>query len=512
MKYIIAYDLGTGGIKSSLFDENGRSIASSFRECVTYFPNSDFRVQKPSDWWELLKVTTKELLEKVCVDKNDILGVGCSGHSLGVVPISNDGELLQEFVPIWTDARAEKEEIEVFKVIDEKSWYLKTGNGFPAKLYAAFKILWYKNNMTEMYENTKVFIGTKDYLNYKLTDVLGTDYSYASGSGVYDLIKCDYDANYIEKFGLRATDFPKLYNASDVLGTIKKEVAEELGLSETTKVVAGGVDNACMSAGAGCVANGSAYTSLGTSAWIAVTSDKPIVNEKTRPYVFGHLIKGMYASAESIFSAGNTFRWVRDNIFTDFVEIQKAGGKNAYGQMDELAKGSPIGANGLILAPQLAGGNSLDKCVDVRGSFVGLDLGHTRGDIARATLEGICLNLRMALEELKKDVEITGTMLIVGGGAKSEFWKKLFADIYDLDITESEVGENAGSLGACACAAIGAGLWNDYSKLEQINKPISLVKKEKQNVEKYDALRVIFAKVCDIQSDIAILRKSIENI
>ena len=139
MKYIIAYDLGTGGMKASLFDENGVSIASAMEECKTYYPKDDFREQRPEDWWNMLVSTTKKLLSKANVNKDDILGAGCSGHSLGVVPIGENGELLSEYVPVWSDARAENEAIEVFKSIDENEWYLKTGNGFPAKLYSAFK-------------------------------------------------------------------------------------------------------------------------------------------------------------------------------------------------------------------------------------------------------------------------------------------------------------------------------------------------------------------------------------
>ena len=503
MKYIIAYDLGTGGMKASLFDENGVSIASAMEECKTYYPKDDFREQRPEDWWNMLVSTTKKLLSKANVNKDDILGAGCSGHSLGVVPIGENGELLSEYVPVWSDARAENEAIEVFKSIDENEWYLKTGNGFPAKLYSAFKILWYKNNETAMYNSAKVFIGTKDYLNYKLTGQLVTDYSYASGSGVYDLVKCEYDRDYIKKMGLRESDFAKMVESSDVVGRILPDVAKELGLNDLTIISAGGVDNACMAAGAGCVEDGMCYTSLGTSAWIAVTSSKPVVSLTSRPYVFGHMIKGKYASAESTFSAGNTFRWVRDNICQDFVTKETDGGRNAYDEMTSLASTSAIGSNGLMMTPHLAGGTAIDKSIDIRGSFTGLDLMHTRADMIRATLEGICFALRVALDELKKEVELAPQMLIVGGGAKSRFWRELFADIYDIDIITSPVGENAGSLGAMASAAIATGIWKDYTPLIKLNCSVEKVEKNCERVEVYSKLTEKFKKVCDFISEIA---------
>ncbi len=507
MKYIIAYDLGTGGIKTSLFDENGNSVVSAFSECLTYYPADEFREQRPLDWWEVLKTTTKQMLEKVDVDIKDIIGAGCSGHSLGVVPIDQDGNLLCEYVPIWSDARARDEEDEFFKTNSYQTWYEKTGNGFPAKLYGGFKILWYKNHMPEIYDKAVQFIGTKDYLNYRLTGVLATDHSYASGSAVYDLIACDYDDKLIEAFGIEKSKLPKIYEASEIIGKIKPEVAEELGLWEELQVSAGGVDNACMAAGAGCVQDGMAYTNLGTSSWIAVTDSKPIVNIESLPYVFAHLIKGKYASATSIFSAGNTYRWVRDTICNDLVAAEKAGGNDAYVEMNVLAEQSDMGANGIFMVPHLAGGNGLDKSVDVRGSYTGLDLKHTKGDVIRATLEGVCFALKVALDELGKESEITDPMLIVGGGSKGPFWMQLFADIYGLDIVNSAVGENAGSLGAMATAAIGTGIWKDYDKLTEINKPTREYKKDSKKVEQYNELYKTYKVISDFQSEIAMIKQ-----
>jgi xylulokinase len=508
MEYVIAYDLGTGGLKSSVFDEQGVSITSDFKQCKTFYPAPDFREQRPGDWWDMFTAGTRDLLQKVKV--KNITAAACSGHSLGVVPIGKDGRVLAEYVPIWSDARASGQAREVFTRIKEEEWYLKTGNGFPAPLYAAFKILWYKQNRPDLYEEAACFIGTKDLLNYRLTGVIGTDYSYASGSGVYDLVKCDYDGEYIKAFGLDPAKFPPLYESHEILGTIKPEIAAELGLPPGLKIAAGGVDNACMAAGAGCVEDGMAYTSLGTSSWIAVSTHRPVLNYKTKPYVFSLLIKGMYTSAESIFSAGNTFRWVRDTLCPDLAEKEKAGGEDAYKVMDRLAQESVPGANGLFFVPTLAGGTALDKSVNVRGALTGLDLKHTRSDIIRAALEGVCFGLRIALDELKKNAQFSGEMLIVGGGSKSPFWRRLFAEIYGLDITESAVGENAGSLGAMACAAIGAGFWKDYSPLIQLNKPVNTVRGDPKNKALYDAVYRVFRRVNESQSEIAEYREGLE--
>ena len=502
MKYVLAYDLGTGGTKATLYNEKGEAKASSFVSCKTYFPKEDFREQRPEDWWISIKDSTDQLLSKVEVDPMEIVALGVSGHSLGVVPIDKDGTLLCEYVPIWSDARASEQAKEFFELIDEEQWYMTTGNGFPAPLYSIFKVMWYKKHLLDIYEKTAAFIGTKDYVNYKLTNVVGTDYSYASGSGVYNLKEWRYEDEYIQASGIASDKLPKIYGSEEVLGTLTEEAARELGLNQTTKVVCGGVDNACMALGAGCIQKGKAYTNLGTSAWIAVSDDQPIVEPIKRPYVFSHCIKDMYVSATAIFSAGNSYRWVRDNLCKDLIKEEDMGGINAYVAMNQLGAKVPLGSNKLIFNPSLAGGSSLDKSTNIRGAFVGLSLGNTREDMIRATLEGICMNLSIAMNILEDQVPLVEEMLIVGGGSNSPLWMNLFADIYNKTIITTNVGQEAGSLGAGALALVGSGLWKDYKALENIHKVESSIKPDHENVEKYNQLLIAFKTVADYQSKI----------
>jgi len=161
------------------------------------------------------------------------------------------------------------------------------------------------------------------------------------------------------------------------------------------------------------------------------------------------------------------------------------------------------------MTPTLAGGNLLDKSVNARGTIMGLDLKHTRADIIRASLEGICFGLKIALTELEKRIPLRESMLIVGGGAKSKFWRSLFADIYDKNITSSRVGENAGSIGAMACAAVGVGIWSDYSPLLEINRPVDSIAPNPSNHELYRKILQTYQNISEFQSDIADFRKKI---
>ena len=501
MAYILAYDLGTGGLKASLFDEEGVSRASAFRPCDTYYGAANFREQDPNDWWQILIESTRELLAGE-IGASEIACIAVSGHSLGIVPIGPDG-LLSRRVPIWSDSRADAEARTFFRDIEEKEWYLTTGNGFPAPLYSIFKLMWVKEHESGIYGKTDKFIGTKDYLNYMLTDVLATDYSYASGSGVFDLLNLRYKPEYIAASGIDGGKLAEPVPSSAVVGKVTARAAKLTGLLEGTPVVCGGVDNSCMALGAGCIGDGEVYTSLGTSAWIAVSSGKPVVDAMSRPYVFAHCVPGQYVSATAIFSAGSAFAWLRDTLCQDLIAEQNNGGINAFDAMTQMAAAVPVGANGLIFNPSLAGGSSLDANPDIRGAFLGLDLMHTRADLIRSVLEGICLNLRIALDVLATQVCISDDMLIVGGGGKSAMWRQLFASIYNKNITRIAVGQDAGALGAAALGAVGIGMWDGFERLRSVCKVVSNISPIAEDNAKYEAILPVFKELAENQCLVA---------
>lgn len=494
---ILAYDLGTGGVKASVFNEAGDSIAECFVSYETSYPKNGFHEQNPLDWWNAIITSTDNLLKNYAINKNEIVCIAVSGHSLGAVPIGLDGDLLSENVPIWSDSRAGAQATDFFKHISPSSWYLTTGNGFPAPLYAIFKIMWFKENFPQAYKKTHKFIGTKDYINYRLTGNLYTDYSYASGSGVYDLKAWKYKQEFFENAGISIDKLPEIVASTEIIGTLLPEAARVLGLSENVKVACGGVDNACMALGAGCLADGMAYTSVGSSSWIAVTGHEPIVDNQNKPYVFTHCIPGMFVSSEAIFSAGSSFRWLRDTVC-----LNLKNEKEPYDAMTQMASQAPLGANKLIFIPSLAGGSNLDKSPNVKGAFLGLTLGHTQNDLIRAVMEGICLNLKIALDVMSSYTTLADDMLIVGGGGKSQFWRQLFADIYEKNILETNIGQDAGSLGAAAVGAVGIGLWKDFGFVSKLHKVKSCLRPIKENSKKYKILLELFKKLNERQAGI----------
>ncbi len=502
MAYILSYDLGTGGTKASLFDDQGNSLAAAFVSCDTFYPRELFHEQRPDDWWQSVVKSTQELLDKAPVNRQEIVCLAVSGHSLGVVPVDKDGKLLTEYTPIWSDSRAVVQAKRFFETIDEEKWYLTTGNGFPAANYGIFKIMWTRDEMPEVYEKAACFLGTKDYVNLRMTDIMCTDHSYASGSGVYDLKKRCYVEEYIEASKIERSKLPRIMESADIIGTLTPQAAKLMGLPETVQVAAGGVDNACMCLGAGCTHDGDSYTSLGTSAWIAVASHEPVVNAQKHSYVFAHCIPGMFASATSIFSAGNSFRWLKNTLFKYLETKADAEGRDVYDLLTEMAAQAPAGSHKLIFNPTLAGGSGLDKSQYIRGCFTGLTLSHTTNDVVRSTLEGICMGLRIAMDVLAEHTPLSDEMLIVGGGGKSQFWRSLFASIYNKTIIETNIGQDAGSLGAAAVAAVGAGLWDSYDRVRNIHHRLGEIHPDAAARSVYEKMLPVYAKIADIQCDI----------
>ncbi len=491
-RYIIAYDLGTGGNKASLYDLQGNCIAECFEAYPTHYLQGGWHEQSPADWWNAVVASTRQLLSKSQIHKDAIVCCGISGHSLGVVPLDKQGRLLREMTPIWSDARAAAQARQFFQKISEAEWYRITGNGFPAPLYSVFKIMWYREHEPDMFARIDRVIGTKDYINFKMTGNICTDYSYASGSGVYNLLAWKYDKKLIEASGLPAMVFPEIVPSTQIIGTLIPSAAEELGLPKSMAVVSGGVDNSCMALGARNTRAGRIYNAQGSSSWIALTSSKPLIDDTVRPYVFTHVMPGLFTSAVSTFAAGSSFRWVRDQICRDLKEKARLDQIDAYDLMTEEAAASPVGANRLLFNPNMAGGTSLSPSAHIRGAFLGLDLGHTRADIIRAVMEGVALELRVALDALRKMENLGDEMLVVGGGSHSQLWRQIFADVYEMDVVKTNIDQQAAALGAAACAAIGAGLWENFDIIDRIHKVEDVRKPIPEHSATYQKILPIF--------------------
>ncbi len=489
---LLAYDLGTGGNKASLYDADGCLLAASFVPYATHYPQAGWHEQRPEKWWDSLVQSTRELLASGRVDPVGIRCLAISGHSLGCVPLDARGRLLRQTTPIWSDQRAVAQAARFLDRVDVARWYRLTGNGFPPPHYTIFKTLWYRDCEPEMFGRVDKIVGTKDYLNYRLTGRIATDFSYASGCGAYDLLRWDYDDELLAAAELPRRLLPEIIPSTAILGPLTNEAALALGLPAGIPVACGGVDNSCMALGARNTAEGSIYASLGSSMWIAVSSQRPLLDDTVKPYVFTHVIPGMFNSAVAIFSGGTSLRWVRDQLCREIVAQCAQQGADPYDRMLTLAEQSPVGSRKLLFNPSLAGGSSLEPSSHIRGAFCGLDLGHAQADVIRATVEGISLNLRLALDELRRLGHVVEEMIVVGGGSRSAIWRQILADTLEINVLKTNVGQDAGSLGAAAVAAVACGLWSDFGRMKQVHRVESVSRPRPENVAVYRRLLPVF--------------------
>jgi xylulokinase len=487
---IISYDLGTGGVKASLYDEKLGTLAKSFIEYDTYYPAPMLHEQRPEDWWDGVCASTRALLEGARVRAEEVACVALSGHSLVTAPIAASGELLTDRVPIWSDGRAVREARDFFGKVDQKQWYLTTGNGFPSYTYSLFKLMHLKRNEPDVFSKIYKVLGSKDYINYRLTGEIATDHSYASGSGGYDLAAAAQALAYWDAAGIDVRLYPDIKRSHEIVGRVLPEAAAETGLAEGTLVACGGVDNSCMALGALGAADGRAYLSLGSSSWIAVNSGKPVLDFEKSSYVFSHIVEGMYTSAFSIFSGGSSLKWVRDTICSG-----AHGDAVDFDAMAELAAKSPVGANGVFFNPSLAGGTLQDRSVNIRGAYIGLSLGTLKEDVIRAAFEGIAMNLKFSYEFMRRDTPVMRDLLITGGGSKSPFWIQMFADVFGVNMVKTGMDQDAAAAGAAAIAARAAGLWDDYSGISALHKVQLRCEPDPQRAREYDALAKKFAVV-----------------
>ena len=508
-KYVIAYDFGTGGTKASLYNAQGRCQSDHFASYETLYPRTGWHEQRPADWWASVVTSTQALLADSDIERSHILAIGISGHSLGVVPLSAQGRLLRAQVPIWSDSRPDTQMAEFFAKVPESEWYMCTGNGFPPALYTVFKIMWLRDNEPEVFAQIDKVIGTKDYINFRMTGVMATDYSYASGSGVYDLDAWKYSEQLMAASALDPAIFPKIVASTEVLGSLTAQAAQELSLAQSVKVVAGGVDNACMALGARAHKEGDCYNSMGSSSWIAVTSARPLLDKDARPYVFTHVVPDKFTSALGVFSTGSSFRWVREQLCANLDATALAEGVSTYDLMLRLAADSDIGAGATMFLPTLAGGSSLDPSQNVRGAFVNLDLGNTQADLIRACMEGVAMSLQLALKALERITDVSSEIIAVGGGSRSDLWMQIYADLYGKDMVRTNIGQQAAALGAAAVALVGVGLWHDFSQIDEIHeiqkKPMPA------HQRRYAPLTEIFAKLNQNQAEIGDMFAGIEQ-
>lgn len=478
---VLAFDLGTGGCKSSLWTEAGSCIGETVVPYPTLHPAPGRAEQRLADWWDAVAGSSRLLLQEHPGARDTVAGIALSGQSLGMVLLDAQRRPLEETTPIWSDTRGADATGAVFGRIAEEEWYLRTGNGFPPGLYPLFKAAWYRRERPDVWGRARHVLGSKDWINLRLTGEIATDHSYASGSGAYSLAAGAYDAELLDAGGLDPALLPDPRESADTVGALLPDAAEALGLRAGVPVFAGAVDNACMALGSLGTREGRIYAALGSSSWMTVTTAAPILDVESRPYVFRHAIPGLHISALSTFSSGTSFDWLRSLLL----------GGAAVPDVIALAEPVARGADGVLFLPMLAGGTPLEGGPAARGAFTGLDLGTGPAQLVRATLEGIAFALRRSLDRMRSLSGSAEELVVSGGGSRSPLWNRIYADVLDTTLVRTSVDQQAATLGAATIAFAGLGAW-DFADAERPHTVLERVRPDPDAVREYEPIRAAF--------------------
>ena len=465
----VGIDLGTSAVKLLLMDGEGKIQKIVSREYPLYFPHPGWSEQKPEDWYEQVMDGMKELIAEA--DKSKVAGISFGGQMHGLVILDKEDQVIRPAI-LWNDGRTYEECDYLNNVIGKEKLSEYTANisftGFTAP-----KILWVKNKEPENFKKIVKIMLPKDYIAYKLTGVNCTDVSDASGMLLMDVKNRRWSKEMCEICGISEEMLPKLYESYECVGTVKPEIARELGIPETVKVAAGAGDNAAAAVGTGTVGDGMCNISLGTSGTIFISSEKFGVDKNNALHAFAHA-DGHYHLMGCMLSAASCNKWWMDEII----------GTSDYGA--EQKKIGVLGENHVYFLPYLMGERSPHNNPNARGTFIGMTMDTTRADMTQAVLEGVAFALRDSFEVAKSlGIKIERTK-ICGGGAKSPLWKKMIANILNLkvDVIESEEGP---ALGGAMLAAVACG---EYKNVEEaaakIVRIVDTVEPEEELVKKHD--------------------------
>ena len=461
---ILAHDFGTTGNKAVLFGSDGNRLASHYFPYETTYPHTGWVEQNPTDWKRAFAKSTESVLASAEVQPDQIAVVSFSGHMLGCIPVDSKGNVLRKTVFLWADHRSHKQAEFINKAIGWETFYQTTGGGLELALYPAAKILWLKEHEPDLYAKTYKFIGTKDLLVHWLTGCFATDYSDASNTGLFDIRRRVWADELVRALGLDIKKLPEqVLPSTKVVGQVTPQAARETGLAEGTPVVMGGGDVPCAAVGAGVVREGTIYNYIGSASWVAMATKRPVFDLEMRPFTLCHLVPDMYVSQLATYSAGVVYGWFRDQICQLEEARAEETDQNAFDLMDQEAACSEPGARGLLFLPHLRPGGAPFHDLDARGALFGLTLAHTRGDVIRAVLEGITLNIRLICEALEHQVGSRFSQIrIVGGGAKSRLWRDIAASVLNKEVLSLSAQQEANSLGAAITACIGIGIFDRF--------------------------------------------------
>ena len=480
--------------------EDGSFAGEASVEFATYHDHPGWSEQEPQDWWNALAAALKKLAVKG-VDLKSVSACALDGSTHNAVLLDGMRRPVRRTI-MWTDQRSTAE-CEALKA----GWGEKifsTCYQMPAPTWTLPQMMWLKANEPEALAKTRHVLFVKDYVRYLLTGEMATDFVEAQGTLFFDMKRRMWEEDLVALSGLQLSAMPRLVSPTDIAGYVTAEASAFTGLPEGTPVVCGSSDSAVEDYGAGAVEPGDLIIKLATAG--NVNSMTAVAHPHPKTLTYSHIVPGMWYTVSATNAAALCMRWLRDCFYRGNDGSDKRETKDIYSFIDDEAAGSSAGANGVFFHPYLQGERCPYWDSNLRASFTGVSISSTRGDFARALMEGVAFSLRdcyRTLEEMRLPVK---RIFLIGGGARSRLWSEIVANVFNCAVSVPTPGD--ASFGACLLAGVGIGLFPDVKSavakclhIDRTVEPDSAV------AAKYDHLFACYRRIHDALATVYSQRK-----
>ncbi|MDR1796243.1 MAG: hypothetical protein LBR44_02180 [Clostridiales Family XIII bacterium] len=457
-KYLLGIDVGTTGTKAMVVGAGGEALGTAYREYICDYPRPNWVEQDAALLAHCVLEVCAEALKASGVPAGGIVSLAVSAQRDCLLLIGADGAPLKMIS--WLDNRAEDQVARLEREVGADAFYRISGLPL-ATAWILPKLLWVQENDPALWEKTARIVQLHDFILRTLgADDFYSDVPDSSFWGFYETDAFRWNGKLLERYGIAEAMLPRVLPPGTQVGHVSAAVSKATGLSEGTLLCVGAGDQNCAAVGAGVTSPGMASVSMGTGGLATVFLDKPFRDPAGKAMVTNNAVYGNWQVEGLQNGSAGVYRWFRDNIaLFDKNEAEKAG-EDPYERIGRLIEASPPGANGLVFLPYLASAATPRYDAEARGVFAGLSLMHTRGDLARAVIEGITLDIRDILTSIRGAGIPVERIRIMGGATKSGLWNQLQADCYGCTC-ETLVITDAALMGAALCAGVGAGLYED---------------------------------------------------
>lgn len=460
-KYFIGVDIGTSGVKALLIDSLGEIVFTAYKEYLISNPKPLWSEQNPDEWWDATVICLTKLIKESGINSSDILSLGLTGQMHGLVILDKNKKVLRSCI-MWNDQRTINECKEISNRIGIEKIIKLTGNqvltGFTAP-----KLLWVKENEPQIYKNIKHVLLPKDFIRFKLTGVLASDVSDASGTSLFNVKERRWSTEIVSILDIDNDWLPSLYESQEIIGKVIKEASDLTGLKVGLPVIAGAGDQAAGGIGTGVIENGITSVVLGTSGVVFSNSDNYIYDNDGRLHSFCHAVKNSWHLMGVTLSAAGSLKWFSEKLSFFEKENFDYGRQNPYEIITNRASEIQPGSEGLIFLPYLSGERTPYPDPNAKGTFTGFTVRHNINHFSRSILEGVAYSLKDCFTLMESIGISTNKVRISGGGAKSKLWRQIIANTLNKDIVTVSTVESA-PYGVALLSAVGVNHFKDVNE------------------------------------------------